>query len=118
MPNMNWRVRLSWCAAALVLLAAVGSCSRLFATRIGEIKAHPDGYNGRHVTIVGTVTRSVNLLFVKYFTVKDGSGEIAVVTDRPLPGEGKRITVKGRVNRAFAIGSKVVEVIVEDPDSR
>ncbi|MGE5235190.1 MAG: OB-fold nucleic acid binding domain-containing protein [Acidobacteriota bacterium] len=99
-------------ASTLVLLAI--SCSGLLATRIGEIKANPDRYNGRHVKVAGQVTRAVNMVFVKYFIVKDRTGQIAVVTEGELPKEGDSIAVRGRVNRAFAIGSTVLQVIVED----
>jgi hypothetical protein len=64
------------------------------------------------------VTSKVNLLVVKYFQLRDHSGEITVVTSAALPDEGKKVRVKGRVDQAFAIGSSRVVVIVEETPQR
>ncbi len=97
---------------------AVVACSTMFATKVGDILSSPGAYEGKDVTIAGNVTTTHNLVFVKYYQVNDGSGEIAVVTDSPLPKEGDKVQVKGRVNQAFAIGSSRLIVIVEKPPSR
>lgn len=93
-----------------VLLAG---CSSLFATKIGDILADPRRYDGREVTIAGTVTDTTNLLVAKFFTVEDRTGKIVVVTERPLPREGDRITVTGVVHEAFAIGDQRLVVVKE-----
>jgi hypothetical protein len=51
---------------------------------------------------------------MKYFMVKDKTGEIVVVTKRPLPREGTAIKVTGTVREAFSIADKQVIVIVEN----
>jgi hypothetical protein len=51
---------------------------------------------------------------VKYFTIKDTTGELAVVTSRPLPKKGTHIKVRGRVEEAFSIGDKQLLVLIED----
>ncbi len=50
---------------------------------------------------------------VKYFVVRDNSGEISVVTEKPLPVKGEKIKVKGTVREAFSIGTKTALVLVE-----
>lgn len=90
------------------------TCSEgLFSTPIGKIQAGPRDYDGKAVTVKGTVTDSANLLFMKYFVVKDGTGEIHVVTERIIPRKGEMVTVKGRVQEAFALGDQRLIVIVE-----
>lgn len=97
----------------VVAALLVGSCSGLFPTPIGKIQASPREFHGKRVTVKGTVTESVNLLFVKYFMLRDESGEIPVVTERILPAKGETITAKGEVQEAFALGDQRWIVIVE-----
>jgi len=54
------------------------------------------------------------LFVIKYFTVKDSTGEIVVVTDRILPKKGEKIKVRGRVAEAFSVGDKSLTVFKEE----
>ncbi len=94
-----------------VLVAA--ACGNLFATKIGRITANPGTFDGRSVTVAGEVTGRVNLALVKFFRLRDESGEITVVTERPLPREGEKVRVKGTVKQAFVLGDMRAVVIVE-----
>jgi hypothetical protein len=97
---------------AVAALFAV-SCAGLFPTPIGKIKASPREFDGKQVTVKGTVTDVASLLFVKYFLLQDETGEIPVVTERTPPGMGETVTIKGRVHEAFALGDQRLIVIVE-----
>lgn len=99
------------CLAVAALLAE--ACSGLLSTRIGDIHASPRQFDGKQVTVKGTVTETVNLLFVKYFVVQDETGEIPVVTERILPAKGETVTISGRVQESFALGDERWIVIVE-----
>ncbi len=88
-------------------------CTGMFSTPIKKILDNPRDYSEKSVRISGTVTEVFSLVVVKYFVVKDKTGEIAVITKRPLPAEGTNITVKGTVQEAFSIGDKQLIVIVE-----
>jgi hypothetical protein len=99
---------------ALVALLIMGCVS----STIGDILKSPGAYEGKEVAIAGKVTGTHNLVLVKYYIVDDGSGEIAVVTESALPKEGQSVSVKGRVNQAFAVGSERLIVIVENPPPR
>jgi hypothetical protein len=87
--------------AAVMLTAACGS---LFPSQIGDLKANPGKYEGKVVTIRGTVTASANVLFVKGFWVDDGSGKILVIPHGGVPREGEKVSVRGRVEQALAVG--------------
>jgi len=93
--------------AASALTACVGT------TSIGDILAHPREYAGRSVTVQGEVKNVFSLLVIKYFTLDDGTGSIIVVTERPLPKNGERIKVKGRVEEAFSLGEQTLTLIIE-----
>lgn len=88
------------------------------ATPIRKILDDPRDYAGKPVTIAGKVTEVTGLVFFKYFVVKDKTGEITVVTSRPLPKEGAEIRVTGTVQEAFAIGDKQFIVIIESEPAK
>jgi hypothetical protein len=95
--------------SSLILFA----CSGLFSTPIGKILADPRAYAGKTVTVSGEVTQIFGLVFIKYFRVRDETGEIVIVTDKPLPRVGTKIRVKGTVREAFSVGDQQLMVIVE-----
>ncbi len=88
-------------------------CSSIFPTSINRILENPRDYSGKSVTVSGEVTEIFGFFGIKYFVVKDKTGEIAVVTTRPLPKKGTTIRVKGTVQEAFSIGDRQLIVIVE-----
>lgn len=98
-------------ALLLALLIFLG-CS-LLSTPIKKILDNPRDYSGKPVTVSGEVAEVFSLFVMKYFVVKDSTGEIAVVTHKPLPKKGSRITVKGAVHEAFSLGDQQLIVIVE-----
>lgn len=112
------RTRIRFLCILCVLFLAVSSCDQLSATAIGKIIESPRSYAGKHVTITGEVTECFSLFVVKYFVVRDSTGELAVVTSRPLPKKGERIKVNGTVEEAFSIGDKQLLVLVEGEDKK
>jgi hypothetical protein len=94
------------------LIISFLSCG-LGATKIGDIVGHPRDYADKEVTISGEVIETFSLFVVKYFVVRDNSGEISVVTEKPLPAKGERIKVKGIVKETFSFGTKTALVLVE-----
>ena len=103
-------------ALLLILLALLVGCGSLFSTPIGKIVENPRDYADKTVTISGEVTQVFSLLIIKYFTVKDSTGEIVVITEKPLPKPGAKMKVKGTVREAFSLGDKSVVVIIEKSD--
>jgi hypothetical protein len=100
--------------AALLLLATCAvACTGLFTTPIGKILANPRDYDGKTVTISGEVKSSANVLVFKGYTVRDGTGEILVLTNRGVPKKGDSIRLTGVVEQAFSMGDKSVVVIRE-----
>ena len=97
------------CFLALTIIA----CESVVTTPIKKIIENPRDFNEKFVTISGEVTEIFSLFVIKYFVVKDKTGEIVVVTERPLPKQGSKIKVKGTVEEAFSIVDKQLIVIVE-----
>lgn len=98
---------------ALALCAMLAACG--FTTSIADIQAHPRDYADKEVTVEGEVKDAFGFFMVKYFTLDDGSGEIGVVTERPLPQHGERIRVTGKVREAFSLGDRTALMLVENP---
>lgn len=114
---MHFSRNLSTKIMAFVLTVIIFTgCTSMFATPIRKILDNPRDYSGKTVTVTGEVTEVVGLVFIQYFVVKDSTGEITVITRRPLPRKGARITVKGKVEQAFSIGDKQLIVIVENSE--
>lgn len=113
---MYYSAKQLWKIVVCIFLAGgiLASCAGLFATPIEKILQNPRDYSGKTVTISGEVVEVAGLIFVKYFVVKDKTGQITVITTRPLPRENTEITVKGKVETAFSIGDKQLIVIVEN----
>ena len=82
-------------------------------TFIGKIVKDPKVYQGKMITIKGTVTERVQFMVMKYFKLKDRTGEIMVITENQLPSIGDKITVKGMVHDAFSLGGEQLLVFIE-----
>ncbi|RPH52427.1 MAG: hypothetical protein EHM85_02905 [Desulfobacteraceae bacterium] len=83
-------------------------------TPIGKILMNPRAYDGKILTIAGKVTDRTSLMLIKFFILKDGTGEITVITQRSLPAMEAKERVKGKVEEAFSLGDKQLLVFVED----
>jgi hypothetical protein len=103
-------------AVVVIAVAGIGVwyyMENLSSTSIGEIIANPRNFDGKVTTISGEVTDRASLVFVRYFTLKDKTGEIIVATKRPLPAVGTKVRVQGKVEEAFSIGTEQKLVFVE-----
>ncbi|MBP1747910.1 MAG: hypothetical protein H6Q52_449 [Deltaproteobacteria bacterium] len=101
---------------SILAFLALTSCGNLFPTKIGDIRGNPRKYAEKQVIISGQVTEILSLIAFKYFVIKDDTGEIAVITSKPLPAAGQKLTVRGIVKEAFSIGNRNALVIMENPE--
>lgn len=97
------------CSVATILLLA--ACTP--RPSIKDIIDHPRDFAGKQVQVQGEVKNVFSLIVVKYFTLDDGTGSITVVTEKPLPAKGERLTVNGKVEEAFSLGDQTLTLIVE-----
>ena len=109
--------------AAILIAVVVGVggwfyFTQLHATDIGKINSNPRDYVNKELTISGTVKERFSLFMVKYFILQDTTGEITVVTDKPLPAVGARIRVKGHVEEGFSLGDQQYLVFIEKSNKR
>lgn len=90
------------------------ACQGIFSTPIQEILDHPRRYDGKTVTIEGEVQSSANVLLLRFYKVKDKTGEITVTTNHAVPRRGAKVRVSGVVRQAFVLGDENLTVLSEE----
>lgn len=111
---MNEKRFLLWLLVSIILF--LSACDNFKPVPIGKIRDNPRDYSEKVVTIEGEVTKVFSILIVKYFSLKDNTGEITVISDKPLPKLGTKLKVKGKVEEAFSLGDQQLLVVIESED--
>jgi len=92
----------------LAMALAAAGCGHLGigVTPAADIKRNPASFQGKEVTIKGTVREVTKLPIVelKTYVVADSSGEITVTTKGTVPAKGDRVVVRGEVASAAIVG--------------
>lgn len=92
----------------LCLGLAVAGCASIGigVISVGEIRRSPASFEGKEVTVRGTVNEVTKLpiVEVKSYTVLDSTGEIRVTTRGVAPAKGERVVVRGVVSSTAIIG--------------
>ncbi len=103
---------------AIVIIIAGGIwyySSHIQHAEIQKIISNPREFEGKVITIEGEVTdRTAFFSALKFFKVKDKTGEITVVTKRTLPALKETVRVSGKVDEVFAVGDLKIVVLVEE----
>jgi len=88
---------------------AVAGCASvgIGVTPVSEIRRSPAAFEGKEVTVRGTVNEvtKLPLVEVKSYTVLDSTGEIRVTTRGVAPAKGERVAVRGVVSSTAIVGS-------------
>lgn len=96
--------------AALALAATLASGCALSTRRIADIQQYPGRFEGRRVSVEGTVTSSFGGPFVpvQFYKISDGTGELTVIANdvRGVPRTGAHVRVKGRVAEIASFGNR------------
>ncbi len=97
--------RLTGRVVAVVLIVILMTAAAACATRtISSVLADPSRYRDREVQIAGDVVDSYGLLGRGVYRVRDGSGQMWVMSNEGVPRTGARVKVKGTVREAFSLG--------------
>ena len=83
-------------------------------TPIREITTAPGQFEGKEVKLKGQARGTLSLLGLKAYTLRDETGEIAVVTPGSLPAENAEIAIKGVVKSAVIVGGASLGLRVEE----
>jgi hypothetical protein len=82
-------------------------------TPIGEITSNIRDWDGKAVTIEGTVSAPINIVVAKMYRLTDETGEMTIVTEKGLPAEGEKVRVDGYVKQAFKVGPAEQTIVFE-----
>ena len=82
---------------------ALAGCAQGYM-RVREIKAAPEGFTGREVRLQGTVDRRIDPPRPQAYLLRDGSGEILVVTRGELPPQDSTVALRGIVRMTVTQG--------------
>ncbi len=96
-------------------MCAVVACGVLGGTNIRDVADNPRLFDGQTVIVRGEVIQSFNMLLVRGYVLRDATGEIGILSARPVPKTGERVVVAGRVDQLFAWGDASLVVIRELP---
>lgn len=89
---------------ALLIVAASLSAACASVT-INKVLADPARYRDRDVTLSGQVSDSFSLASRGAYRIRDGSGELWVISEKGVPRTGAEVRVTGRVREGYNVGS-------------
>jgi hypothetical protein len=83
---------------------------------VQEVVHDPRSFTGREIAVAGVVGNNFAVMGLGYYELigPDGSA-LTVLSNQGAPAQGKRITVRGRLHQAYALGSNQALVLVETP---
>lgn len=96
--------------AAVILLSGCGS------VKIRQLVNDPSRYQNRTVRIDGDVTRSAGAVVAGVYQVDDGTGKITVVSTRPVPPKGARVSVKGDFSSGVQVLGRSYGNVIRERD--
>ena len=105
---------------SIVIVIVIGAgvwyyFSQVYTTSIQKIVNNPGGYTGKELAIKGEVTDRTSFFgSLKFYKLKDESGEMIVTTRKSLPEVGLSAVVKGRIDEEFALGNQMLLVFIEE----
>jgi hypothetical protein len=101
--------RLWFVCAALAFMA----CNEK-TTSIKALLEDPGKYDGKTVRVAGEVQNSIGALGYGAYELKDGTGQLPVVTEGGgAPSRGAKVGVEGTFRAAYTLGFESRAVIVE-----
>jgi hypothetical protein len=99
-------------AFAAAMLVGCGS------VKVRQVLNNPSRYQGRDVRFTGEVTRSTGLVVAGVYEIDDGTGKINVLSNRPIPRKGARVTVKGRMQSGINVLGRNIGTVLQEESVR
>jgi hypothetical protein len=104
--------------ALAIALVVISGCANvgIGVTNAGDIKRAPAAFEGKEVTVKGTVSDVLKLpiVEVKSYSLADSTGEIRVTTRGAAPAKGEKLIVRGVVSSAAIVGGHSVGLHVSE----
>ncbi len=84
-----------------VVVLASAACASI---TINKVLADPSRFRDRDVTVSGEVADSFSVASRGAYRLKDGSGELWVISDKGVPRNGAQVKVTGKIREGFNLG--------------
>ena len=97
--------RLSRLIVMALAAITIAGCASGY-TRVREIMAVPDRFEGKEVTLQGTVGKAIDPPRPNAYMLRDETGEIMVVTKGQLPAQDSEVALRGIVRSAVTRGTR------------
>ena len=110
------RIKLGTIAVGMAVMLAGCSVLPFGYTNIGDIVAAPAQFEGKEVKLKGTVMGALQVPIVelKSYTLRDDTGEIAVLTRTDVPAAQQTVSITGVVKSLAIIGGQSLGLRVEE----
>jgi hypothetical protein len=102
----------------LLVLSAALLLTGCGTVKIRQVLNNPTRYQGRDVRFNGNVTRSTGLIVAGVYEIDDGTGKINVLSTRPVPQKGARVTVKGRMQSGINVLGRSIGTVLQEESVR
>ena len=93
--------------------SASGPTSNYSKTDIAQLVKHAAEFDGKAVTVNGTVAGNAGVFGYGAYRIRQGDNEILVISSHGIPIPGAEVAVSGTFRQAFAINNYSYPVIVE-----
>jgi hypothetical protein len=80
---------------------------------VADLMKRPHEFEGRRVTVGGTVANSAAIMGVGGYLVRQGSAEIFVLGRHGIPRAGSEVSVSGTFKQALAVNGFEYAVILQ-----
>lgn len=98
---MRWTL-LFGAPALFVVVLASDACASI---TINTVLADPSRFRDRDVTVSGEVADSFSVSSRGAYRIKDGSGELWVVSEHGVPRTGAQVKVTGKIREGYNLGA-------------
>lgn len=109
-----WKLGLLVLGVAVVVAGVVYGVQQFSTVTVESLMSDSRRYEGRMVTVRGTVREAVGVGATGIFLLDDGTGEVWVCTTKGVPRMGDRTTVRGKSQTVFVVDDQRCVVIMED----
>lgn len=96
-----------------VFLRGNQTIDALTATDIATVLTKANTFDGKRVTVSGTVLDSAAIMGLGGYRLKQGDAELFVISSHGIPETGNRVTVSGTFKQAFAFNNLQYAVVLE-----
>ena len=101
-------------AATLVAATVLTGCRLGRGPTIAEILAEPGKYEGKTISVKGTVRTPVQVAGMGGMVLEDETGKLTVLTAGTSRAAGSEVTIRGTVEIPLNFGNKKVVVLKEE----